>query len=398
LGKKPSRTACIRFGSDFIMRGNPKSLFLPSTFEERGTAAPFTTPSLALSRVRPDERHGLVLLMPNLGGADGAYVVPWAAVGEVVTMSVHDRALHEEVLETRAVTPEAMRVAALKIARTGLAGPRSASSAEAMLEADEAQYVETHFLLILSLLGSLGMSSRQLLTMKPDSREWEELVRSMLNQAGASLQIETNTVYDRIGELGRILTPIGLAVSRQEGRLRRLMAELTRFRDAVGDWSLTDQSEMAPYAAFASEVAELTVGIATTTFGSLDKAVNDISLVIRQWDKQVPLAQRAAARLSWLLDGWDYILAMWSDIAEVSRSEQREGISQIMRVLPLIPRGETEWDENEVERRHELFQRKRIRAMMDWRTGQYDVELVNRFETIKAQATELATKQPKKSG
>jgi hypothetical protein len=155
---------------------------------------------------------------------------------------------------------------------------------------------------------------------------------------------------------------------------------------------------MAPYAAFASEVAELTVGIASTTFVSLDKAVNDISLVIRQWDKQIPLAQRAAARLSWLLDGWDYILAMWSDIADASRSEQREGVSQIMRVLPLIPRGETEWDENEVERRHELFQRKRIRAMMDWRTGQYDVELVNRFETIKAQASEIAMKAAKKAG
>ena len=372
------------------MRGNPRSLFLPATFEERGTAAPFTTPSLVLSRVRPDERHGLVLLMPNLGGAEGAYVVPWAAVGEVITMSVHDRALHEEVLETRAVTPDAMRTASLKIARTGLAGPKAAHAAEALLEAEEAHYVETHFLLILSLLGSLGMSSRQLLTLKPDTDEWKNLVRSMLHQAGDSLKVETNTVYERIGDLGRILTPIGLAVSRQNGRLRRLMIELTRFRDVLSDWSQNDQSEMAPYAAFAAEVAELTVRVAAKTFASLDRAVNDISIVISQWDKQVPLAERTAARLSWLLDGWDYILAMWSAVAAGGRPEQREGVSQIMRVLPLIPRGETEWDEDEVERRHELFQRKRIRAMMDWRTGQYDVELVTRYEVVKSTAAEAA--------
>jgi len=372
------------------MRGNPRSLFLPSTFEERGTAAPFTTPSLVLSRVRPDERHGLVLLMPNMGGSDGAYVVPWAAVGSVVTMSVHDRALHEEVRVSRAVTPDAMRTASLKIARTGLAGPKSASAAEAMLDAEEEQYSETHFLLILALLGSLGMSSRQLLTVKADSQEWKDLVRGMLHQAGGQLQVETNVVYERIGTLARVLTPIGLAVSRQEGRLRRLMTTLSEFEAELSDWSLNDQSETSPYAAFAAEVAQLTVGVAEATFASLDKAVKDIPTVIREWTKQIALIERAAARLSWLLDGWDYILAMWSEVQFSNRNLQREGISQIMRVLPLIPRGETEWEEEEVDRRQELFQRKRIRAMMDWRTGQYDVELVTRFETIKAQASEAS--------
>jgi len=373
------------------MRGNPRSLFLPSTFEERGTAAPFTTPSLVLSRVRPDERHGLVLLMPNMGGSDGAYVVPWAAVGEVITMSVHDRALHEEVRVSRAVTPDAMRTASLKIARTGLAGPKSAAAAEASLDAEEEQYSETHFLLILALLGSLGMSSRQLLTVKAESQEWKDLVRGMLHQAGGQLQVETHVVYERIGTLARVLTPIGLAVSRQEGRLRRLMTTLSEFEADLSDWSLNDQSDISPYAAFAAEVAQLTVGVAEATFASLDKTVKDIPTVIREWTKQIALIERAAARLSWLLDGWDYILAMWSEVQFSNRNLQREGISQIMRVLPLIPRGETEWEEEEVDRRQELFQRKRIRAMMDWRTGQYDVELVTRFETIKAQASEVSS-------
>jgi hypothetical protein len=373
------------------MRGNPKSLFLPSTFEERGTAAPFTTPSLALSRVRPDERHGLVLLMPNMGGADGAYVIPWAAVTEVITMSVHDRALHEEVREARAVTPDAMRTAALKVARTGLAGTRAALAAEATLEAEEEQYAETHFLLILALLNALGMSSRHLVTLKSDSREWQDQARAMLNRAAGQMQIETSVIYDRIGALARMLTPIGLVVSRQEGRLRRLMHALTDFRDTLDDWSLNDQSETSPYAAFAAEVAELTVDVAETTFASLDRAVGDIPQLIVQWGKAAVLVHRAAARLSWLLDGWDYVLAMWSAVEYANRDAQREGIAQIIRILPMIPRGETEFAEDEAERRQELFLRKRVRAMMDWRTGQYDVELVARFEAIKAAAGDMET-------
>ncbi len=30
-------------------------MFQPATLEQRGTAVPFTTPSLSLSRVRPDD-------------------------------------------------------------------------------------------------------------------------------------------------------------------------------------------------------------------------------------------------------------------------------------------------------------------------------------------------------
>jgi len=371
------------------MRGNPKSLFLPSTFEERGTAAPFTTPSLALSRVRPDERHGLVLLMPNLGGADGAYVVPWAAVAEVITMSVHDRALHEEVHEARAVTPDTMRIVSLKVARTGLAGTKAALAAEATLEAEEEQYAETHFLLILALLNALGMNARHLLTLRKDSQEWHDQARAMLHQAAGQMQMETAVIYDRIGALARMLTPIGLVVSRQEGRLRRLMHALTDFRDTLYDWSLNDQSETSPYAAFAAEVAELTVDVAEMTFAALDRAVGDIPELIAHWGKAAVLIERAAARLSWLLDGCDYILAMWAAVEYANRNDQREGIAQIVRVLPMIPRGETEFAEDEAERRQELFQRKRVRAMMDWRTGQYDVELVARFEAIKAAAGDI---------
>ena len=372
------------------MRGSSNSLFLPSTFEERGAAAPFTTPSLALSRVRPDERHGLVLLMPNLGGADGAYVVPWASIGDVITMSVHDRALHEEVLAHHAVTPATMRRAALKIARTGLAGPKAAHAAELLLEAEEAQRAETHLILILSLLGALGLSSRQLLTLKPASREWDDLVRAMLLEAGSHLLLDGETIYRRIGELSRILAPVGLAVARRDGRLRRLTVELAAFRNSVGDWSRHDPSESAPHAAFASEVADLTARIAAGVLGRLDKTVEDITRVVRQWDKQALLAERAAARLSWLLDGWDYVLAMWSAAMAAGRPEQRESLPQIMRVLPLVPRDEAEEAEAERERRHDLLQHKRPRVTADRHAGQYDIEQVSRYEALKAEATERA--------
>jgi len=373
------------------MSKNPTSVFLPSTFEERGAVAPFTTPSLAMSRVRPDDRHGLVLMMPNMGGGDGAYVVPWGAVADLVSMSVHDRALHETVLEDHAVTPDAMRIASLKVAKTGLAGPRAAHAAKAQLAAEEEQYVETNFLLVVALLTSLGMSSRELFTLQPDSDAWRNLVRGMLHSGGQKLGIDLNTVYDRLGKMARILTPIGLKVSRQEGRLRVLMNRLVQFRDELKAWSEQDVSDSAAYAEFASEVADFTVRIANRTFESLDDTMRDIPAVIGQWGEQVKIAQNAAARISWLLDGWEYILAIWARVADAHAIEKREAVSQLKMVLPIVPRDEMDADEEARKRRQSLTGTKRMKAMVNWRTGEIDDELAARIADMKIKAAELAS-------
>ncbi|MDB5362768.1 MAG: hypothetical protein JWO51_4065 [Rhodospirillales bacterium] len=373
------------------MSKNPTSVFLPSTFEERGAIAPFTTPSLAMSRVRPDDRHGLVLMMPNMGGGDGAYVVPWGAVTDVVSMSVHDRALHETVLEDHAVTPDAMRIASLKVAKTGLAGPRAAHAAKKQLQEEEEQYVETNFLLVVALLSSLGMSSRELFTLQPDSDAWRNLVRGMLHSGGEQLGIDLATVYERLGKMARILTPIGLKASRQEGRLRLLMNKLVKFRDDLKAWGEQDVSDAAPYAEFASEVADFTVRIAGRTFESLDDSMRDIPTVIGQWGDQVKVAQAAAARISWLLDGWDYILAIWARVADAHAIEKREAVSQLKLVLPIIPRDEMDADEEARKRRQSLTGTKRMKAMVNWRTGELDDELAGRIAEMKIKAAEVAS-------
>ena len=373
------------------MSRNPTSFFLPSTFEERGAVAPFTTPSLAMSRVRPDDRHGLVLMMPNMGGGDGAYVVPWGAVSDIVSMSVHDRALHETVLEDHAVTPDAMRIASLKVAKTGLAGPRAAYAAKKQLEAEDEQYVETNFLLVVALLTSLGMSSRELFTLQPDSDAWRNLVRGMLHSGGQQLGIDLATVYQRLGKMARILTPIGLKASRQDGRLRLLMNKLVDFRDDLKAWGARDVSDAAPYAEFASEVADFTLRIAGRTFESLDASMRDIPTVIGQWGAQVQVATAAAARISWLLDGWDYILAIWARVEDAHAIDQREAVSQLKLVLPIVPRDEMDADEEARKRRQSLTGHKRMKAMVNWRTGELDDELAGRIADMKIKAAEIAS-------
>ncbi len=362
------------------------NLYLPSTFEERGTAAPFTTPMFMLSRVRPDERQGLVLLLPSFGGTEGSYVVPWSAVQEIGGMSTHDRALHEEIQASKATSPDQMRAAAFKVAATGLAGPVAAEAAKKAMAEDQKKIDETHILLILALLTSAGMTSQELMQTSPETDEWRVKTKAMLAKAAEEYGTDIDQIYYRIGELSHMLAPVGLAVSKQEARLRLMLQKLGEFRQTIGEWAEQDLSDMADFAAFAATVADLTLDLAGKMFRRLDAGVNDIGLVVRDWRTQGPLASRMAGRLSWLLDGWETIIELWRSLADQPIEVQRDGVANLMRVLPLIPRNETEDEGNELNKRHESFQHKRLQAHVDWRTGKYDVELVSRIEQIKAKA------------
>jgi uncharacterized coiled-coil protein SlyX len=364
----------------------PNSLYLPSTFEERGTAAPFTTPLFALSRVRPDERQGLVLLLPSFGGTEGSYVVPWSAVQEIGGMSTHDRALHEEIFASKATSPDMMRAAAFKVSITGLAGPVIAEAAKKAVAEDQKKIDETHILLILALLTSSGMTTQELMQTNPETDEWRVKTKAMLEKSAKEYGIEIDQVYDRIGELSHTLAPVGLAISRQEARLRQLLQGLGEFRQSISEWGEADLSEMADFAIYAAAVADLTLDMAGTMFRKLDASVQDIGLVVREWKVQGPIIKHMASRLSWLLDGWEFIIELWRSLAEQPIEEQRDGVGNLMRVLPLIPRNENEDSEEDGKKRRELFQRKRLQAHVDWRTGKYDVELVSRIEQIKAKA------------
>jgi hypothetical protein len=364
----------------------PNSLYLPSTFEDRGTAAPFTTPLFILSRVRPDERQELVLLLPSFGGTDGSYVVPWSAVPEIGGMSTHDRALHEEILAAKATSPDQMRTAGFKVAATGLAGPAAAEAAKKAMADDRKKIEETHILLILALLTSSGMTTQELTQTDPETDEWRQKTKAMLEKSAADYGIEIDRIYHRIGELSEMLAPVGLAISRQEARLRQLLQGLGEFRQSISEWGEVDVSDMAEMAIYAAAVADLTLDMAGTLFRKLDAAMTDIGLVVREWAAQGPQARHLATRLSWLLDGWDFIIELWRSLAGQPVEEQRDGVANLMRILPIIPRDETESDDDEDKKRRELFQRKRLQAHVDWRTGKYDVELVSRIEQIKAKA------------
>ncbi|MGB8842782.1 MAG: hypothetical protein WCC64_17140 [Aliidongia sp.] len=366
------------------MSGRSGGVLLPATFEERGAIVAFTTPTLSLARVRRDARQRLILLMPNFGGTEGAFIVPWNAVGEVTAMSLHDRALHEEIESTDSAAPDKLRTCVLRVGQSGLAGPLVAEASRLALDGDRRKQIELHFLLIVALLNSLGLETDELLTLKSSQEAWRLKVKALLTQAGRRIGIEVNDIQTRIGALARVLLPLGLSSGRQDGRLRSLLHGFADFRDTITEWSESEKSDLAPFARFAGLVADDTLNSADELFGQLDTALRDMVSVVRDWNVQAKIVVGLAGKLCWLLDGWDLIFVFWDQVQSDPIEIQRETVGRIIRVLPLIPRNEVIQSSDALEQQQLLIQGRQIQSNQDWRRARSDFDLVTRIEAAKA--------------
>lgn len=362
------------------------SNYSPSSFEERGAAAPFTTPALASARVRLDERHNLVMLTPGFSGTDAVYVLPWAAIPDLFTMTVHDRALYEMILASKATTPSAIRREALRVMASGLAGPEAKVAARKSLDADEAYSVEIQATLLISLLFALEMDVSDLVGLDFTKTDVIEAARRELIRVVEPLGVDPDTVYERMEQLAEWLAFLGLVSFGNPGRLRVLLDQVQNFQRSMAQKAERTDGEVASFHRFAAEVADKTVSLARASLASLDTRLADLPLLVRDWGSHAVGVRKSSDRLSWLLDGWDYVLGFAKGMEDWSVEEFWANMETLTRLLPMIPRDEAREDAEQGARYAESIQRRRVVAMQDWRTGIIDRELVSRLELAKIQS------------
>src|SRR3954447_13592861 len=83
--------------------------YQPVTFLDRGVALPFTTPALLGARIRPGARGAPELVLANPAGVEGVCILPWAALPDVCTPTLHDRALWGRMAQLPILTPRTIR-------------------------------------------------------------------------------------------------------------------------------------------------------------------------------------------------------------------------------------------------------------------------------------------------
>jgi len=358
--------------------------FAPATFEERGVTVPFTTPLLSQARLRRDQDDRFEFLLPNFTAGKGTYVLPWKALPNVMTLTLHDRLLFEEIEQLETHSPEQIRTCALTAQATGVCGPDAATRAAALLDQDGQYLVLTQFILVTELLKLVNISAADLMRPGMTADDSKRVARQALAKVAAMVDIPPDDMTTRVDQIGEAVAPVGLPQAPKSGRLRALADRLQAFAQGAQHFADTDLSEAAMLGNYISTVANHTLTLSRQRIGKLDAACRDARQIVNDAPKLHRVIEESVARISWLLDGWEFLIAMWESVKDEPSATKQTTITDISRLLPMIPKEEisaaTEsLDLDAIQR----LQKKWVRVNQDWRTGVLDMDAVMRLEALK---------------
>lgn len=356
-----------------------------NTWAERGIAVPFTTPALAQARMRRDDgskRREFVL--PNLSGGKGCYVMPWKSILGTMTTTLHDRVLFDLMQQHDVDDPIKMRHVVLEVAAKGLSGPRAARKAQEILDNEKQYQVLTTFLLVLQLLKLVNVSSKDLISEGLASENAQKRMRGALMGVADRLKIPHDDLYVRIETLSSLIAPIGLPQAPEPGRLRALTEDLIVFRDTVRNWTAAMPEEISQIGEFESRVAELTNQLANKAVLKVDNETEALAAMLRAWEKRFNAITAEVKQLSWLLDGWDYVITLFHEVSDKPDKDRQTMLADVFPMLPQIPREQLEVIDEKKAGALSVIQRRWVRGNEDWRTGVLDYDQVQRLEARRA--------------
>ncbi|MCX7371252.1 MAG: hypothetical protein NTW56_02230 [Alphaproteobacteria bacterium] len=349
---------------DGFVRGN----YQPTTFLDRGVSLPFTTPLLVGARMRLAERDGVELIIPNPSGGRGFYIVPWIAMPDICSPTLHDRRLWGLLAEEPVATPEAVRIATRRVMSEGYAGRAAAAAATAADGNRAADRTRANFLMLLRLIERTESPEESVvppLRDAPQKLEWR--AKRSLARAVPLLGLESDDIATCMEEVAGALQDVGIAGDPKPARARRQITEIETLVREVSAWAAdTPAAQDSAVAAVIVEAARLTLDCCARVMADLDSKFGDILILLRQWVRDPAPLRQLLARPDWLLDGWSMICGMWRDAPE----EARLSISRdIAMLVPVLPREAETWSGISAEWDRPVLLRRKVRTLEDWRTG-----------------------------
>jgi hypothetical protein len=301
-------------------------------------------------------------------------------------MTVHDRALYEEIGATDATTPYEIKMAALKVARTGLAGPVVAKAAREVLDEIDNHELLSRFFLIVRTLEQLSDDKTNTSLEELVTEEGKRRVKRALGFVALDLAITADELYDRLEKWGSAIAPIGVPDTPVEGSLRRLARRLLPFSRALGEWAANEVGDSAADAQLCADTAQETQRFVMEMVVAIDKLAAKVSEALNDWTPRYEAVFSNMKRVSWLLDGWEILLKMWEVAENEAKSRQRETLTEMVRLLPVIPQSEVQSAQQQVWSDLTKSMRRQVRVLESWTTGEIDMDLMLRLERYKSMA------------
>ncbi|MCO6414676.1 hypothetical protein JYK14_00585 [Siccirubricoccus sp. KC 17139] len=343
---------------------------------------PFTSPNLLGGRIRLGERGQSDLILANPAGVEGAYVLPWSALPDFCTPTLHDRAIWERVAKLPKVTPRTVREVTRTVAREGYAGRNAARAAQEAERAGQRSRVMRFYALLAALVAQAGLAPAPA---QESAQSLEQRAREVLRLRGreAGLGLDAALLaLQQLAEAFEFYGPGGGAL------LPGLVARIEELTREVAAWAAGLGEAERAFAALLRASAELSLTAWQEIAAPLEALLADVWGLIRRWQADPAPILNQLARPEWLLDGWELLLALWANAPPARRGEAAREMAAIIPVTPAeVETALAEKARVRTEAQADLlrFWRRKVHAHEDWVTGQ-QVALVARNEALRATA------------
>ena len=364
------------------MRSLKEAGFLPRTWADRGMMVPFTTPELALARMRHSS-SGREFLLPNLSGGKGDYVLHWKAIRAMMPVTMFDRLLYDLIEKHEVTTPLQMHSAKLQAVASGLAGPLAARKAIKEMEQEQEYRLFTTFTLILTVLKNAGVAGPDLVANGLHSQTTQHHIQLALGEVAARIGLTYDELYSRIEVLASLLAPLGLGSAAEAGLLRLLTEDMNPLCQSLRDISEAGLDDIQTLADFEANAAEFVAKRAAAQIDQIDGMVESALNILSSWDTHSERLIAAILELSWLLDGWGPLVQTHRTSQLDSREQQAALVVELFPRLPAMPTSVRDGGIGMQIENLAVIQRRRVRGHTDWRSGRVDMELLRRMEAPK---------------
>lgn len=317
-----------------------QEVILPKTFVQRGIAVPFSTRVLTFARLRRQVGGSMEILIPGLTGGADVYVVPHKMLPDAITMTVHDRAMHEEITRIRKLSPATVKAAAQKIALTGLGGPDPAAKVRKSLEAEKNLGPMVVFGLIRIAIQQLapnhpGVKDLNAATIM--SPEGMKLSRDALGGYAQTIGERGDKIWSRLEDWASRIADFGAPDESALGYLGTRLHQVEEMAQNLANWVKDEPVETAEIAQRISNAAETVSETARIHVASLNDMAGKMDAPLKDYDQTAESLTHHIDQIGMILDGWSRISDMWQTALLGDRILQREVLESFAPYVPVIP-------------------------------------------------------------